>query len=278
MDSNAVAAGFAQPDFDGTFQGDLARYLYDLSAARPVLFFAFAPKAAGTFLRSAAVHATGGQLVRVVYAQGGCDAHLYMPVFIKYFLGELCEGPLIAHVHMQALPANRRFLEVLGIRPVIMIRSITDMLASYRDMLDTSETARAEGINCTIPRDFAAWPAERKSDFLIEIVAPWYVGYFATWLDYARVRPAAIRVLDYAEFSADPAAALQTALDHAGLPRSREACRAAIDTAWADRATLRFNKGAGGRGKDYFSQSQRDKLSALFRHYPALGDWCEKLA
>src|ERR1700679_1897347 len=112
-DRNAINAAFSQPDYDGTFQGAFADYLRALGRRRPVLLFAFAPKAAGTFLRSAAIDAVGGQLVRVVYAQGGCDAHLYMPVFIRYFQGELCDGPLVAHVHMQALPANRHFLEVL---------------------------------------------------------------------------------------------------------------------------------------------------------------------
>jgi hypothetical protein len=277
LQSPSIEAAFAQPDFDGTFDGDFALYLSTLARRRPVLLFAFAPKAAGTFLRSAAIDAVGGQLVRVVYAQGGCDAHLYMPVFIRYFQGELCDGPLVAHVHMQALPANRHFLEVLNIRPVIMVRSISDMLASYWDMLAASEEARAEGLNCLIPPDFADFSRAAKADFMIDVVAPWYVSYFATWLDYARGNPD-VCVLHYEDFARDPASALQTALAHAGLPRGRDACRRALDTAWNDRAGLRFNKGTSGRGKDYFSLAHRAKLAAMLAHYSVLDGWRDRLA
>src|ERR1700761_1314594 len=116
IDSRAIDAAFAQPDTDGNFTGVFADYLRSLGMKRPVLFFAFAPKAAGTFLRSAAIDAVDGQLVRVVHAQGGRDAQLYLPIFLNYYLGGVCEGPLVAHVHMQALPANRSFLTAFGIR------------------------------------------------------------------------------------------------------------------------------------------------------------------
>src|ERR1700679_2153143 len=251
-DRNAINAAFSQPDYDGTFQGAFADYLRALGQRRPVLLFAFAPKAAGTFLRSAAIDAVGGQLIRVVHAQGGRDAQPYLPVFIAYYLGGLCDGPLVGHMHMQALPANRRFLAALGIRPIIMLRPLPDMLASYWDMLAASEEARAEGLNCPIPARFPDFPAAEKADFMIEMIAPWYVGYFATWLDYVSERPGDVCVLHYSEFQSDPAAALQAALAHANLPRPREVCQAALDSAWKDRGSLRFNKGAAGRGGCFF--------------------------
>ena len=163
IDSRAIDAAFAQPDSDGRFSGVFADYLRGLGMRRPVLFFAFAPKAAGTFLRSAAIDAVGGQLVRVVHAQGGRDAQPYMPIFLNYYLGGLCEGPLVAHAHMQALPANRRFLEAFGIKPIIMLRPIADMLASYWDMLMQSAEARAEGLNCPIPETFTDFDSVEKS-------------------------------------------------------------------------------------------------------------------
>jgi hypothetical protein len=87
---------------------------------------------------------------------------------------------MVAHMHMQALPANRRFLEVFGIRPVIMLRPIPNMLASYWDMLAASEEARGEGLNCSIPAEFPEFSPAGKADFMIDTIAPWYVGYFAT--------------------------------------------------------------------------------------------------
>jgi hypothetical protein len=277
FDSDAINAAFSQPDYDGRFSGAFADYLRALGTRRPVLLFAFAPKAAGTFLRSAAIEAVGGQLVRVVHAQGGRDAQPYLPIFIAYYQGGLCEGPLVAHLHMQALPANRHFLEALGIRPIIMLRPIPDMLASYWDMLAASEEARAEGLNCPIPAEFPEFGKGEKADFMIDMIAPWYVGYFATWLDFARERPEDVCVLNYAEFTADPAAVLQRALSHADLPRSRDACQAALDLAWKDRGNLRFNKGAAGRGRTYFSPAHIARLSRMLRYHPVLDGWHDAL-
>jgi hypothetical protein len=273
IDSTAVSAAFSQPDHDGTFRGAFADYLRDLGKRRPVLLFAFAPKAAGTFLRSAAIDAVGGQLVRVVHAQGGRDAQPYLPTFIAYYLGGMCKGPLVAHMHLQALPANRRFLEALGIRPIVMLRPIPDMLASFWDMLVASEEGRVEGLNCPIPARFLEFSPAEKADFMIEMIAPWYVGYFATWLDYARERPDDICLLTYSDFTADPAAVLQSALTHAGLARPREVCEAALAISWKDRGSLRFNKGAMGRGKDYFSPAQLARLSRMLNYHPVLDGW-----
>lgn len=277
IDKRAIDAAFAQPDNDGNFTGVFADYLRSLGLKRPVLFFSFAPKAAGTFLRSAAVEAVGGQLVRVVHAQGGRDAQPYLPVFVNYFLGGLCEGPLVAHVHMQALPANRHFLEAFGIKPIVMLRSIPDMLASYWDMLETSAQARTDGLNCPIPEAFPAFSAAQKADFMIDMIAPWYVHYFATWRDYARAKPDDVCVLHYADFAADPAHVLETALDHAELTRSRFICQTALDGAWKDRAALRFNKGTSGRGRTYFSDAHRERLARMLDYHPVWNDWRDAL-
>ncbi|HEY1630739.1 MAG TPA: hypothetical protein VGF56_05455 [Rhizomicrobium sp.] len=159
-----------------------------------------------------------------------------------------------------------------------MLRPIPDMLASYCDMLSASPEARAEGLNCPIPAGFADYPQARKPDFLIDVVAPWYVGYFATWADAAHHAPDDVRVLRYAQLLADPAAVLQTALRHADLPRGRAACQAALDIAWRDRDTLRFNQGRAGRGTEYFSTAQLQRLERLLSYHPSLEEWRGALA
>ncbi|HEY0265146.1 MAG TPA: hypothetical protein VGC16_00245, partial [Rhizomicrobium sp.] len=85
FDNDAIRAAFAQPDCDGTFAPDFAAYLGELGRTRPSIVLAFAPKAAGTYLRTAAIEAVGGQLVRTTHAQGGRDASFYLPTFLNYY-------------------------------------------------------------------------------------------------------------------------------------------------------------------------------------------------
>jgi hypothetical protein len=277
LDAVAVRAAFSQPDPDGAFRGPFADYLHDLGRRRPVLMFAFAPKAAGTFLRAAAVEAVDGQLVRTVHAQGGRDAQLYLPVFVHYYLGGLCDGPLVAHVHMQALPANRRFLEAFEIHPVIMLRPVADMLASFLDMLNASEEARRDGLNCTIPADFTTLSRREQADFAIDMLAPWYASYFATWAAYAREMPDLVCVLHYRDLLADPAGVLETALTHAGLRKDRAACETALAKSWSERDTLRFNKGVAGRGREYFTWQHFARLSRMLDYHHLPDAWREQL-
>ncbi|MEI9931441.1 MAG: hypothetical protein WDM89_13110 [Rhizomicrobium sp.] len=157
LDENVIRAAFAQPNNDGSYPENFRVYLRTLGARRSSVILAFPPKAAGTFLRTAAIVAVNGQLVRAVHAQGGRDAQPYLPIFLSYFSGALGDAPLVTHMHLQGLPANRHFFDALDLRPAIMVRSITDMLASYRDMLDADSEARAEGLNCTIPADYSGW-------------------------------------------------------------------------------------------------------------------------
>jgi hypothetical protein len=276
FDSDAIQAAFAQPACDGSFAPDFADYLNELGQTRPSVVLAFAPKAAGTYLRSACVVATQGALVRTVHAQGGRDANFYMPAFLNYFAHGFPARTLVTHVHMQGLPANRFFVEALDLKPVVMLRSIPDMLASYWDMLDCDHLSSDNWINLQVPPHFTAMTTGEKGDFLIQMMAPWYVSYFSTWLAYAREAPGRVLLLDYDGFRADPVAALQSILDHSRLPQSRDACARALEAVWEDRASFRYNQGVSGRGHGRFSMLQIARLKRQLAFYPDLvpmADW-----
>ena len=273
----SLAAVFVQPYPDGRFDGAAAAHLLKLGKQRPAVVLAFPPKAAGTFFRTAVEAVIDGQLLRAVHALGGRDATPYLPTFISYFSGNMTPKPLVAHMHMQALPANVNFLETFGIRPVVMTRSIPDMLASYWDMLEGDPQARLDGLNCLIPVDFTAMMPERKADFLIDILGPWYVSFFASWFRYAAQAPSQVRILSYREFREDPARALMRAVAHAGLARTREQCRAALDETWNIRGECRFNKGEEGRGAQYFSPEQIARLDRMLSAYSHLAPHRDEL-
>jgi hypothetical protein len=219
----------------------------------------------------------GGHLVRIVHAQAGRDAQPYLPLLIDYYLGGLCDGPLVSHIHMQALPGNYRLLEAFDIRPIIMVRAIPDMLASYWDMLEASEAARREGLNCPIPHDFPQLSPARKADFMIDMIAPWYVNYYATWLDYRREEPHRVLMLRYRDLRAEPVLVLGQALNHANIPATAGACERGVADAWAERSELRFNKGVEGRAATYFSPRHIERLADMLSFHPALRFWSNDL-
>src|SRR5215475_15062534 len=176
LDERLANAAFSSPNCDGSFTPDFAEYLNDLGATRPSIVLAFAPKAAGTYLRAAAISAIGGALVRTVHAQGGRDASFYLPTFLLYYAGNYPPRPLVTHVHMQALPANRHFIEALDLKPVIMLRAIPDMLASYADMLEADPLSPDNWLNIAVPEDYASRSDAANADFIVDMMGPWYAS------------------------------------------------------------------------------------------------------
>lgn len=277
LDQNAINAAFSQPDHDGRFSGAYAAYLQKLSGRRRAVVLAFPPKAAGTFLRTAAILALDGQLLRLVHAQGGRDAQPYLPILLSYYSGTFGSKTMVAHVHMQALAGNLGILEAFGLRPVVMIRSIPDMLASYWDMLKNDDAALQDGLNCWFPPDFRSRHPAGQAQFLVDFLTPWYVGYYATWTAYAALNPDKVLVLDYEEFAEAPVAALERVLAHSGVARSRELCQRAFEEVWGERAQWRFNLGRSGRGKEYFEPDHLHRIRELLRNYPALDGLADRL-
>jgi Sulfotransferase domain len=267
FDIDAANAVFSLPNITGKFGSEFAAYLRGLGARRPLVMLAFPPKAAGTFLCGAAVEAINGQMVRAVHAQGGRDGTPYLPTFILYYAGGYPESTLVTHVHMQALPSNRFFLEAFDIRPVIMVRNVADMLTSYLDQLEQDQAAD-NWLNCYLPPDFLSVDEHARSDFAIDMMGPWYASYFATWTSYAREAPDRVCVLRYSDLRRDAAGVLETALRHSRTECSRAQCEKAVTNVWNDRAHYRFNHGVEGRGRSRFTPQQLERLERmLFGHY-----------
>lgn len=268
---------FAQPESGGAFHTDARRLMVELGQRRPLLLLAFAPKSGGTFLRSALIKAVDGQLVRTVHAQGGRDAQPYLPTFLNYFSGGVTTKTLVTHLHMQALPANEHFINAFGIRPVIMLRSIADMMASYWDMLDAADDPTDMGVNFLVPPDFKKRPPNEKQEFLLRMLLPWYLSYYASWESFSSRHPDKLLAVRFQDLVDDPVGLMTRILRHAGLAQFEANCGKAYDEAWKLRGQLRFNKGDYGRGLAYFTDAQRESIRASLGHYRGLSAWADDI-
>ncbi|MGB8363627.1 MAG: hypothetical protein WCE20_03730 [Rhizomicrobium sp.] len=276
IDSTDMQAVFAKPRHDGCFEGALLQYARRISNLRRIIVLAFPPKAASTFLCQAATYAVDGQHVRTPYALGGRDGSFYLPTIMVSFLDR--SSPItVTHIHMQAFNSNRHFIEAFNLKPVIMIRSIPDALASFCDMMDSTEQLRIDGFQCVIPPDFLDMDRETKINFIVDMFAPWYVSYYASWKSYVDCAPERICVLHYDEFREDPADCLHRAVVHSGLSITKSKCEESVERARSEREQLKYNKGVGGRGKEYFSQAHLMRIASMLAYYPQLKPWMSEL-
>jgi hypothetical protein len=109
---------------------------------------------------------------------------------------------------------------------------------------------------------------DQKADFMVDVLGPWYVGYYATWFDYVVRNPGRVCILHYGDFLRNPAGMLETLLGHVGISCTPAVCHEAIESIWRERHVHRFNHGTEGRGRRYFTDKHRDRLAQMLSYYP----------
>lgn len=268
----AVRAVFAQPLPDGSFERPVREFLHSMGSRQPILLLAFAPKCAGTYFPEAAIQALNARSIQISRHGGTLD----LPTLLGAFLDGHTQ-PGVAHLPMQALAGNRQFIQALGLKPVIMIRNIADMLASFLDMLDVDPSAGAGGLPCQIPANFRALDRETKLDFALDWIAPWYVTYYASWKSFVDEAPGPVCVLRYRELRANPAETLYRSLAHAGFATTRFDALKAVERMRTRPDSHRYNMGVSGRGMDCFPEKHHARLQKLLSYHPQLADWAAEL-
>ncbi len=167
-------------------------------------------------------------------------------------------------VSQEHLKANRPDIELLKrmcVRPVVLVRDIFDSIVSLRDQI-VSEPYGPWPM-AFWPEQFMQWSKGDQLWFLVRMVTPWYLSFYASWreaehsidvlwLTYDdvvdRTHEAVVRVLRHCEIKlADPR----------------------IDDAVAalDPAEARFNKGIAGRGRDELNEGQCHAIHQLAALY-----------
>jgi hypothetical protein len=144
-------------------------------------------------------------------------------------------------------------------------------------MLEVDPVARAEGLNGRIPENFCALSRSDKLDFIIDVIAPWYASYFATWKEFVDAAPERVCVLRYRDFCDHPVETLYRAVSNAGFFTTKFQCRKSLEQAWEGRENYRFNRGVSGRGRNYFSPRHFARLQRLLSYYPHLSGWVPDL-
>lgn len=272
----AIDVLFAMPRIDGAFENKLLAAARALGHRRPLVLLTYAPRCAGTFLRTAAIEACNGQLVRFTHAEGGRDASFYLPWLIAYFNGALTPGTAVTHVHMPAATANCHLIDAFDLHPCVMRRSIPDSLLSLLSMIE-DDPGMPIGFSFLLPTGFADMPAVKRADILIDLMGPWYAQFYASWKTYSEAQPERVLITDYADFCAAPADTLELILAHARAPQAYDTCAAALASVWTERDKFRCNRGLPHHRAAPFTAAQRARLERFVSYYSVLDPWRDVL-
>jgi hypothetical protein len=166
--------------------------------------------------------------------------------------------------HICFSEATRNFIRQFRVRPILLGRNVFDALVSYHDhLMDTTAVPAA-----FVPAEFATWPREQRLDFVVQLIAPWYASFFASWFSAKRDGEIEFHWVGYEDLFADPVATLEGILEYLKVDRPREKIVGTIES--ISKQQTRFNVGIVGRGAAAFTLEQRLQIQHLFSYHPTL--------
>ena len=231
---------------------------------RHVVVFSF-PKSGTTYLHRLILKCTGFVdylLDHCSEDQQQCLVQQWAPLFLSQ--------NTVSQIHAFATAPNLRMIQKLGIRPVVMVRNLFDVLVSLRDHILNEDHVIPVA---QIPIEFREWSEQDQLWFLVKVATPWYLNSFVSWQRASRQLN--VLWMTYEQLIADPQKAVRLVLEHSDVPVDPDRIRQAIGN--IDPNTTRFNVGVSGRGTRVFSTEQMAEVratAAVFKNafdFPLIG-------
>ncbi len=228
------------------------------------IFIAAMPKSGSSFLSYALAELTGYPHAYCAYDYDRTEQELYLPKVIDVY----GRGSVVQQ-HVRANEPNLAIFRDFGIRPVVLVRNLFDVVVSVRDHLRDESLTNFP--SAYVSEEFRAFDDERQFDFIVAFVVPWYLGFYYSWWDAERRAALPFDWLVYDEVIRDWPRAIGGVLSARGLERS-EADVAAVVAGLRERPhrRVRVNQAVPNRGDSLLSARQRERIVELARFYPGV--------
>jgi len=166
--------------------------------------------------------------------------------------------------HCRFSQPTRAFIGQFHVRVVLLQgRNLLDTCVSLRDHFAKQDTISPVAY---VDQSFLGLPEQRQFDFLIDLVVPWYLNFFATWFEGKRRGEVDFCWVSYERLIQDPAAALKCTLDYVGESRTDADIASALQI--ASKSPTRLNVGRTGRGMEILTEQQQARIRQLRDFYP----------
>jgi hypothetical protein len=236
---------------------------------KPMIIVAAAPKSGSTFLANTLIQLTGLRGFRLCAAYSTNEHDLHLPALC--LINSSDSSGCVSQLHMKGTFHNAALMRAFGIRPIILVRRIEDIVVSLQHDL----RAKAQGRNFGTGREgysfvwqdecTQALSDEGLIDLIIDLALPWFVNFYVSWHRLCAQGAVDALWLTYEQMVADKEGTLRQALEFLGLPETGP-----IDPELLSRKYGNFRDGRTGLGSSLLTVRQKDRIRALFAYYPGV--------
>ena len=232
-------------------------------ASKPLIVVAGAPKAGSTFLVNTLIRITRLRWFRLCAAYSTNEHDLYLPALCL-----MNRYGCVSQLHMKGTFHNAALMRTFGIRPIILVRRIDDIVVSLQH--DLREKCQRGSLGTGRSGYSFVWQDqstkelsdERLLDMIIDLAVPWFVNFYVSW--YRLCEQGAVDALwvTYEELFGDKEKSVRSVLDFLGLRYTAD-----IDPGILSRKYRTFRDGRVGEGALTLTAEQQRRLRERFSHY-----------
>jgi hypothetical protein len=225
------------------------------------IFVSAMPKSGSTFLSRTIAQITGFNYEPMISGFERNEQELYLPKLVDNY-----NRPTVTQQHTKATGPNLDLFNRFGIRPVILVRNIFDVVLSIRDYLLKEGVAHFPSLYAT--EHFTTLSRDEQYDFIITFAIPWYFNFYVSWFDATRDKRIEALWLTYENLIEDWVAGISAVLEFYDIEHSEADVRSSVEMMQRRPADTRMNKGVAGRGETGLSAAQKDRIITMKQYYP----------
>lgn len=212
------------------------------------------PKSGSTFMTKAICEITGFRHRNL------CDMYNHNEQEVSAYKLRKLRYRSVIQQHFKGTHDNVRLLNEYGIRPIVNVRNIYDVILSLHDHFDREDHKACTGY---VHSEYWNMSLDDRLDYLIRVHLPWYFNFFMSWRE--AVERIDVFPMTYERFFADPVASLKKMLDFTGIDVTTERIDEALGR--LKQVNTRLNKGRSGRGDEILTDRHREAVLTMARSW-----------
>lgn len=168
-----------------------------------------------------------------------------------------------SRMHMRAKHHNIELMQQYGLKPVVQVRNLFDIVVSLRDHCRRTPIF---GI-AHMGEVYNNSEKSRQYDMVIDLLVPWYLSFFVSWTRVKEQKLLDTLWVSYEEMMGDKVEAFTKVCDFYDIPATEATIKKAISAIEGDKRRSNFNVGKVGRGKAELSEAQVNRIRRMAGYY-----------
>ena len=230
-----------------------------------LILIAAYPRSASNYLSYLISETLGYERRKLSMGTGFFHETIYLPKLVD----SLATNSVVTQ-HIRANSELRSFIHELDLRIIILVRNIFDVIVSYNDYITKHGWSPIDpDKGSTYPefcKDYFNFDDSIKFDYIIDMVVPWYISFYASWYNYTVAEDNIKGIwITYDRLFDDQKSSLLKIFEF----YDKEADESVLENLIKSKLKVNYNKGYSGRGQ-LLTDSQKERVKKYTSFFPSV--------